>query len=383
MKVLLISQTLKSGGAARGALNLKMSLIAAGIDVVVLTKDDFSDMRSYRVARTLERCIEHLLIDGNNHCLKFARSSINLITAINKVKPDLLQLCNISGNVVDFDQLSKLKIPIVHRMSDLWPYAGPAHYNLPKNSYKSNIANSFFNMNYDLSLLKNLNLVAPSDWLLTEIKRSNFSKLHRGKTKVILNAVDTPKIEVPNKLIKKELNLGFISQDINSRRKGLARLLSVLNHMNGNSKQLQLHLFGKGKFDRRHVPKHVSVIPHGQFNNKDMKKVFSKIDVLCVPSREDNSPNVVTEAMSYGVPSIGQIGTGIESYIKNCRGALIDFWGEDSQASHSFLIALDKIRESYHIYSRNCYEYTVQDLSYLKIGLQYKSFFDSLLEKNK
>jgi hypothetical protein len=39
-----------------------------------------------------------------------------------------VQLCDVSGNVLRLSDVAGMPCPVVHRMSDLWPYHGPAHY---------------------------------------------------------------------------------------------------------------------------------------------------------------------------------------------------------------------------------------------------------------
>ena len=128
MKILLIARTGSRGGSASGVNNLKKALKTVGNDVVLITADKTSLV--FRFFRALEYLFNRVIFGKGNNFFKFGPSSLDIIKLTKKYKPDIVQLCNISGNCIALDEIKKLKIPVVHRLSDFWPYHGPIHYSL-------------------------------------------------------------------------------------------------------------------------------------------------------------------------------------------------------------------------------------------------------------
>jgi glycosyltransferase involved in cell wall biosynthesis len=61
----------------------------------------------------------------------------------------------------------------------------------------------------------------------------------------------------------------------------------------------------------------------GSVSRKDMPEQYRMADVVAVPSRYDNSPNTLIEAISCGIPVVGAATGGIPEYLDNGRIGII------------------------------------------------------------
>ena len=372
MKVLFVAKSFVRGGAATGARNLLLSLYSEDVEVVKVSLDDLPS-NSLKITRLAERSLEHLIFGSNYHSLRFGPASVKLLDIAEKVKPDIIQLGDFSGNLIDFKSLSDMNLKIVHRLSDFWPYTGPTHYELQNQRYKYQMANFLFNYFYKRQDLKNVNLVMPSEWLRKELNKSLDEFKHCGMRSVILNAVENAKFK-KNLSEDDGITVGFIAKNINSFRKGLKQLLRLLKDDCFSELNLKLCLYGDGYFEGVNMDNNVSIAHYGRYSEEQKHNVYSNIDILLIPSLQDNSPNVVSEAMSFGVPCIGQESTGMESYISIKNGRLFDFWSEHADARELKSKILE-IKKCYNSFSDECKDFTDSQLSYSSIGKQYYDLY--------
>lgn len=371
MKVVLITKTLEKGGAASGARNLLNALRAADAEVVEL--DGYAALRgrALGLARTIERALERLLYDAETHCLRLAPAVFDLREVYDKYSPDLIQICDVSGNTILFSDIGRVPCPVVHRLSDFWPYNGARHYSeftrRPRSIADSMLHLSIFNGG-EMPHCR----VAPSHWLA--------NRLSGGRVEIIRNAVDIPNGVRARRLRPGILRFGFISGHIMDARKGFPQLPGVLEEIGRNMRlKVELHIFGR--LPKRSVLnfKNFEVKTHSRFRPVDLQKVYNSFDVLLCPSRRDNSPNVVTEALAYGVPVIGQLDTGMSTYISEQTGALIDFYGAEADAACDFAEAVERFMGEFQRFSHNAIDYAKMFLAPKVIGDEYVSLYEGLL----
>ena len=140
MKILHVGYSDKLGGAAIAMIRLHNSLKAIGLDSKVLvgeklSKDGnvigpetnyekFINGLKIKIARQKKYFYKH---DGKySHSLNLLKS--NLISKINKINPDIINLHWINNELISVKDISKLKIPIVWTFNDMWPMCGGEHY---------------------------------------------------------------------------------------------------------------------------------------------------------------------------------------------------------------------------------------------------------------
>jgi len=369
MKVLLIAKTLTKGGSATGARNLLIALQSAGMVVTALDAYEHHRNRKYvSFLRLIERIYERIVHNKSTHCMKLGASTFNLRDLYFQYKPDVIQLCDVSANTIHFGDIADVGCPIVHRLSDFWPYHGASHYaeSTPKQPSFSDflLRHLIFDGNNKPDLL-----VAPSHWLADRLSSEN--------VEVICNAVDIPPQNLNRCKPGGILRLGFISTDIFDERKGIQFLPPFLDAVH---RDIELHVFGRLSRGKTLLNfSNISVVRHPPFSPNELIQVYNSFDVLLCPSKSDNSPNVLTEAFSFGVPVVAQSGTGMETYVNNYMGALIDFQTPSDDNIKRFSAILEKIISEYELFSNTARNFVQDKLSPHMIGSQYKNLYLNLL----
>jgi glycosyltransferase involved in cell wall biosynthesis len=112
--------------------------------------------------------------------------------------------------------------------------------------------------------------------------------------------------------------IGFAAANLNNPYKDLQVFVKAVNKLNEiSSERVSVLLIGEGP-----APDFSPDIEVSQSNPKSdsgMIEEFKKIRTLVVPSNQDNSPSVVSEALAMGIPVIGSNVGGIPEILKDFR----------------------------------------------------------------
>ena len=124
-----------------------------------------------------------------------------------------------------------------------------------------------------------------------------------------LNAFDSGK-ESKLEVTLNTINLLFVSRLI--ERKGLQDIipymLKVRDYCHSKGKSLIIHIVGDGPYKDNLIELvkkynlQDTVIFHGQKIKSELPAYYKNADIFIFPSRKEGMPNVVLEAMSYGLP---------------------------------------------------------------------------------
>lgn len=365
MRVLIVAKTFRRGGAASGARNLASSLNSVGIEVIEIDAEQSSSFLN-NISRLAERVFERIFFGRETHCLKFSPATVSLRSLIKEYSPDIIQLCDVSGNTISFKEIPMISCPVVHRMSDFWPYNGADHYSLNKDERKIRnflLRKLVFNDSYTPPYR-----VAPSHWLANNLKGDDIT--------VIRNFVQAP-AGLPSRKVSSPVRLGFIAGNIWDERKGLKNFLYTLKSVDTKNLNIDINIYGKSSPSDLNKLSEITDFKFnmlGEFSKDQLSDVYQSFDILVCPSTLDNSPNVVTEALAHGVPVICQSYTGMDSYISPDFGALMDFTSPDGP--HSFLQQINRILSNYEVMSNNAYRYSTTMLSGKKIGGDYMELYE-------
>lgn len=373
MKVVVLAKTLSKGGAASGARNLLCALRAAGAEVVALDATMYLKWHPLLFARTVERIYERLVHNPEIHCLRLGPPTFKLHLINEEHRPDIIQLCDVSANVIKFADISMVTCPIFHRMSDFWPYHGAHHYADIRPDQPDLADRTLNKFIFDGKVMPHCR-VAPSEWLA--------SRLGGRDVRVIRNAVTIPNNIITRKPKNGVLRYGFISSQIMDPRKGYTALAPFLTMIAYKlNMDIKLHVFGRTSDKRLAAIPSVEIFHQPPFSSVDLASVYQSFDILLCPSRLDNSPNVVSEALSYGTPVIGQTGTGMSSYIEDEFGGLVDFHNFNRSNFEKFLEITQNIIIQYRQYSSHARRFACEELSPVVIGEQYLKLYESQLNR--
>jgi glycosyltransferase involved in cell wall biosynthesis len=283
----------------------------------------------------LNECV--LIIHWFPGCLRYK----NLVNTIHHTNKIILVLhdteiftggCHFPGNCNNY-KLKCAKCPQVRKL------------------FQDSIANNFNLKASSFSNMNNLVIVSPSQWLLDMAKASSmFSNATYFRIPNLIS--DKYSDYTPNqndKLKNKEkgFRIGFIASNVNDKRKGLDLLISATNNKELKSLGVTLEVVGQKNIVKNRNTG--SVIYRGVISDKSrLIEFLSNLDLLVVPSYQDNFPTVILEAKAVGVPVLARAVGGITEMIEDHKtGILFERDNEfleklTSTLNHSFLTEIGK-----------------------------------------
>jgi glycosyltransferase involved in cell wall biosynthesis len=216
----------------------------------------------------------------------------------------------------------KIDKPIVWTLHDMNLFQGGFHY-LDDQDQNANLFQELdqkiISLKHEaLDHIPNLQIVCPSKWLKTASENaqltSRFSHHH------IYNGLDLNcfKPAEPDLLRRKydlpqdKILLLFVSEKLGNKRKGFDLLLPAIQSM---VHRHDVSFVAIGEIDQS--LKESNMIELGYIQNEEkMAEIYAAADAVILPSREDNLPNVMLEAIACGTPVIAFPIGGIPEVVK-------------------------------------------------------------------
>lgn len=354
MRVFHLSTSDTQGGAAGSAYRLHNGLLQAGIQSRMYVRSKQSDDSTVvehevgggltdRVRRRLYR--EKIRFDFRQYretrpdgLEPFSDDRTPYwLHDVFALDPDIINLHWVA-NFVDYRHFFRECLgtrPVVWRLSDLNPFTGGCHYDQGCGKYrdvcgacpqlgstKSNdLSRAVWNRKKEaFGALGDdqLHFVAQSEWIKDQVQASPLTE--RFEATVIPNGLDTelfrPRetegmrtaLEIPSD----HRIVLFVAQSAQNHRKGFDLLAEALSSLSADDVTL-LSIGGE-------TPDLETALPHlhlGTIESDLLLSVFySLADLFVIPSRQDNLPNTVLEAMACGTPVVGFEVGGIPDMIR-------------------------------------------------------------------
>lgn len=341
MKVLIVSNSDFEGGAARAAYRLHQGFKTIDIHsqmLVQVKKSDDKDVIGEKSSSGIGQAVTGLRLALDRLPLKLypnrAHTTYSLgwlpdkiISKVNQINPSIINTHWINNGYIFIETIAKFTQPIVWTLHDLWAFTGGCHYNEDCSRYTQNCGKcpqlqswhdwdiSRWEWQRKAKAWKNLNLtiVTPSSWLA---KCASSSSLFQNlQIKVIPNGLDIQQYRPINKQVArnllnipqdKQLILFGSLQATSDKRKGFDLLQDALVSLSksGWKDKLEVIIFGASE---PKYPPSFGFKSHylGTLNDElTLALVYSSADVFVLPSRQDNLPNTVMEAMACGTPCV-------------------------------------------------------------------------------
>lgn len=354
MKVVHFSSTDVLGGAALATYKLHRELLNQGITSNMLVKNIYSPKPVFvkelkRIDTTYENKIKPRLqkYTYKNFKLKYQVpkhipfSWNTLLPEYDINIPEIIEADIIGlywiGEFLSPEIISKLKKPIVWRLSDIWPFSGGCHYPGNCNNFKNGCGNCHYFKNpneNDFSRKLNvkkqklwesldLTIAAPSNWIANMAFESNIFK--NKKIKIIKTGVDENHFKPLNKeSLRKIYNIKddkkmilFGADSATDERKGIKYLINALKkYSNKEKNQIILGIFG-GNYHGSIDELGFEIQYFGYVNEIFLPIIYNISDLFIAPSIEENLPNTVIEAMSCGIPAVTFNTGGLPDLIKD------------------------------------------------------------------
>jgi glycosyltransferase involved in cell wall biosynthesis len=346
MKVLSLCFSDIHGGAARAAYRIHQSLLQAEVDarmkVWSKVSDDFTveapTSKLDKVLATMRSPIGQL-IKGNFRTTNTVRHSAawlpsGWVNALNQSTADILHLHWIGCETLTIPEIGLLQKPVVWTFHDMWAFCGAEHYTDDEPNARWRTQYTKHNRpshesGFDLNAWtwhrkrrhwkkKPFHIVCPSHWLANCVRESTLLKDY--PTHVIPNPLDlscfrpTEKEHARNILNlpqDRQLILFGAMGGCQDPRKGSDLLLQSLRLLSSQHYQdevthqnpkIEMIIFGQSR------PQEVLQLGFpirymGHLHDDvSLALLYAAADVFVLPSRQDNLPNTVVEAIACGIP---------------------------------------------------------------------------------
>jgi len=324
--------TSSTGGAGTAAMRLHNALLRRGFQSIfcsVSNVENYFDPTVRSVRRTkVEKSISkllalfNLLVSGKTY-FSFNSKNLKSLEKLILALPPTKTIIHVHNwfNLTNLDFLSQMQnkgFHLVFTLHDMRLITGGCHVAIECEKFKQkcvkcpNIAKplqiipKLFHASQ--SKLDNLYLkstfICPSQWILSQAKMS--SLLANANLVGIYNHIDFFKLTEPRKQRKGLLNVGTASISNDSYFKGDDLIRELEKFSNSPSSKFQ-----------------ISKLKDFPQTLEGCEEFWAGIDCLLVPSRADNSPNVIHEAKVRGIPVIGSAVGGIPELLNDFVDVLI------------------------------------------------------------
>lgn len=370
MKVLHVN-TYESGGAANACVRLHLGLLEKGVDSKLLLskknkqiessypyqdaslKADMSSRIKRKAAYYFARIIDKIGIKNQERAFllnrskrleifSFPSSNFDITSNPYYQEADIIHLHWVARFLDYSSFFQKNTKPIIWTIVDENAYSGGEHYQ----EYYSDISDdgelisrkltgsekNMFKRNQKLKInalegVNNLHIVAASDWLLANSKRSSvFSRFPHWK----LGYGANPNQYKPRNLsfvrdvfglpTNKKIVL-FLSDSLKKPRKGYSFLEPIFKEFSNRYPDIFFCTVGKDKT----LEKNYSNVKQLQYIYDDqlLSLLYASADVVIIPSVMDNLPYTLIESLLCGTPCIGFPIGGVKDAIEHGKNGLL------------------------------------------------------------
>lgn len=357
MRILHLNTTDSGGGAAIACNRLHASLLAKGIDsiimchrrsgcvpnVVELQKPNRVNNLYHRVVNRLAFQVTRPPLFHEPDCHSSFSLNISknrLVDAVRQMKPDILHLHWVGRGFLRIEDLRILamEFPVVWTLHDMWPFCGGEHYAYNDMRWR----NGYFrkNRNSDAKgpdwnrwvwLRKErawegltIHTIAVSQWINSCLQESRLFRKILGNRTIIFNGLDTD-IFHPKELVKGAYNtprngrpwrilFGAVSQS--NHIKGGDMLTAALEILEDIlDREIEITTFGKESLVGN------SKIPHRNFGQirkpENLAELYASSDITVVPSRLESFGQVAAESSACGTPVVTYDTSGLRDIVEH------------------------------------------------------------------
>lgn len=343
MKIVQLATSLR-GGAGIAALRMNNALNIIGEESTIICREEIFDygnvdIKSMKMKfpKKLESSavtlLQSKLIQKNNDLV--TPWSINAFNIQNEIlnKAEIIHIHAYYNflSIASLREIVALGKPTLFTLHDQRFFTGGCHYSRECNNFQDNcstcpqarrpfdyvVKKALSKQKVVFESSKNVELVSPSLWLGNLAKKGALSK--NLTVHVVRNPIPRIFFETSVQSQKKSdevLRVAFIATNLYNPYKDLTVFIKAINEYSRiSSRQVCVVLVGHGV-----IPKFEPIVQIENFHpnsDSEMAKLLSTIDLLIVPSNQDNSPSVIGEALAAGVSVIGSDAGGIPEILKD------------------------------------------------------------------
>ena len=332
------------------------------------------------------------------HGLASKRATKDLIRRIEEISPDIIQIHNVHGYFLNYPMLCEFLggsgVPVVWTAHDCWLFTGHCYhyssagcYRWKTGCYSCPLKTSFpaswlldrSDRNYELKKqaitgMKNLHLVAASEWMRNEMSESFLSGvpctvIHNGIDLKVFKPSGDERTKGKNGIKTSHYVIAVAS--IWLKDKGFDDLIRLSGLLN---KDISLVMVGRmTKKQEKVLPENVIHIPRTS-DATSLAELYSGAVAFLNPTWQDNYPTVNLEAIACGTPVITYKTGGSPESVTEKTGFIV----EQGDIEGMTKIIDDIIGNNSYLCRLNCREYALANFDKEKCFRDYIDLYESL-----
>lgn len=354
MKILLISKSSGTGGAAIASTRLMKALREKGVDAAMLVQEGENEKEGIysttkgkiKAGINLVRFIIERLAFLRHESSKNIRFLFSLANTGENItqnsyfrEADIIHLHWINAGFLSLSTLEAILDsgkPLVWTFHDMWAFTGGCHYALDCTRYEQECGACHYlkrpgikDLSWQIYKKKEkmfrsgkMIIVTPSQWLNNCVRASSLLKDMEVHT--IHNPVDASLFQ-PSDRVEACRNLGldtgkkyilFGAATMKNVLKGFSYFLEAVQEIPDQlAEDVEIILFGKTKEDVASMfplkTRNIAFVKSA----KTLVEIYSVAQLFVIPSLQDNLPNTIIESMLCGTPVVGFDTGGIPEMI--------------------------------------------------------------------
>lgn len=337
-----VSQSDKFGGAARAALRIHhvvqgaeirslMRVIRKGTDdsTVIGGRPRGVGRIAWHAGNEISRQLDDRARGGAAILHSTAWPSTGLVDELNCADNDVVHLHWLGSRSLSIEEVGRINKAVVWTLHDMWAFCGAEHVveDSPNSPFRTGYLTNHHLRKVSPTLLnrwtwgrkrsswksRKIQVVCPSNWLARCASES--SLMNGWNISVIPNPIDSSDWRLLDRRLAREV-LGLDPSPfyvvlgayagLNEHHKGFDLAAAALNVA---SRQvlppMQILVFGQSAHKSRlNLPFPTHFFGHIE-SDLELSLLYNAADALLLPSRQDNLPNTMLEAMACGTPVIG------------------------------------------------------------------------------
>lgn len=325
--------------------------------------------------------------------------SFNVIKKINGLKPDIVHLHWIQGGMLKVEDLEKINAPLVWSLHDCWAFTGGCHINWDCENYKKSCGycpilesnkeidlsrKIWIRKEISLNKISKLRIVGLSKWMKDTAKQSSLFK-----DQIIINLpnlINTNKFKPADKTAsrlewalpddKKLIMFGAIKSDTDIN-KGYIKLRESILQV--QTKNVELVLFGMAPQEAVQNSKFKTHYLGNIEDDDKLVKLFNAVDVMVVPSLQENLSNVIMESLSCATPVVAFDVGGNKDMIEHSRNGYL----AKAHSSEDLAYGIDWVLNSknYNDLCDRARKKVVHEFESKNVANKYTKMYKSILDE--
>ncbi|MBS0150339.1 MAG: glycosyltransferase family 4 protein [Nitrospira sp.] len=416
MRPLLLNTYDIRGGAARAAYRLHRGLRAAGIESQMLVQSKSSDDPYVEGPRSRFETLmgvmrpqfdilpTYLYPRRGNGVYYPGLLPGNYVKRVRRLKPDIVHLHWVAGGFLHPSTLVDFGAPVVWTLHDMWAFTGGCHYDNGCGRYvgtcgkcpalgssrETDLSRWVWQQKRRKWTEVSLTVVTPSRWLADCARKSSlFSDKH---VEVIPNGLDLSVFRTRDKQSARELLglpagkqlilFGTLNANM-SQRKGsqeLQEALQVFSKVHKRRGYSELVIVGASK---PISPPDFGLPVHyiGILNDDvTLALLASAVDVVVVPSLQENLSNTVMEALACGTPCVAFNIGGMPDLIEHQRNGYLAKSFESRDLAHGMQWILEN-QERWCALSKRAREKVEAEFALRIVAERYLALYLNVLDQ--